>query len=159
MGIRAKPDRIDQLQSTLDDTLSRGIMTEQQEQDCTYPVDKYTYSRSNDKEGLHLYQFGCGFFRDVIYGLMLLKQRHVDLAQSDDNLRRMGAFYMAAPQATTPAHKTTKRMHAITSIYKNIRSKQKDKHRIATLSPKFQRRSQRPSLFQRLRSSFPPSSF
>lgn len=188
-------------------------MTEQQEQDCTYPVEKY----NSDGNENRLYSFGCGFFRDVIYGLMLLKQRqqlhdnankfltkrwsskcieeeeckgdddddidndgvcqsekehltlsleetatftqfqknvllrHKDLALKDDNLRRMGAFYMTAPQSNAAAHKT-KRMKTIASFYNSMRSKRQDKHRIATLSPRFARSSQ-PSIMDRIRKS------
>jgi len=204
--IRSKPARIDSLYCTLDDSLSRGIMTEQQERDCTYPVNKY--SLKNNK----LYSFECGFFRDVIYGLMLLKQRqqlhdnankflgkrwsrdsaeeeeskgndddddntrhlslviepqrpetdtfsqfqqnvlsrHKDLALKDDTLRRMGAFYQTAPQSNNTEHKA-KRMKTIASFYHSIRNNGRDKHRIATLSPKFSRKSR--SVIQRIRSS------
>jgi len=217
--IRSKPGRIDDLQCTLDEALSRGIMTEEQEHDHTYPLDKYAIGTNN------LFAFGCGFFRDVIYGLMLLKQRqqlhdnankflakrwsansieeeddcktradrengcdsdqernseyeqlrvkeaeieqlatlntfqktvlerHRDLALKDDTLRRMGQFYMSAPQSINPANKT-KRMKTIASFYRSMRNKQKgqDKHRIATLSPRFSRSAQ-PSIIQRIRSS------
>eukprot|EP01084_Bolivina_argentea_P115195 204899_1 len=66
--IRAATERIHDLHCTLDESLNRGIMTEEQERATTYPLDA-----ANNKN--KLYSFGCGFFRDVIYGLMLLKQR------------------------------------------------------------------------------------
>merc|ERR1719242_759729 len=67
--IRSKAERIEDLHCTLDESLNRGIMTEEQEQRATYPSAE---CRNNANR---LYSFGCGFFRDVIYGLMLLKQR------------------------------------------------------------------------------------
>merc|ERR1712129_536771 len=67
--IRNKPERIEDLQCTLDESLNRGIMTEEQEQRATYPL---TESRNTSNK---LYMYAHGFFRDVIYGLMLLKQR------------------------------------------------------------------------------------
>ena len=65
--IRSKSERIDDLHCTLDESLNRGIMTEIQEKETTYPP--------NIMLNNELYSFQCGFFRDVIYGLMLLKQR------------------------------------------------------------------------------------
>eukprot|EP00485_Elphidium_margaritaceum_P014944 CAMPEP_0202726070 /NCGR_PEP_ID=MMETSP1385-20130828/184423_1 /ASSEMBLY_ACC=CAM_ASM_000861 /TAXON_ID=933848 /ORGANISM="Elphidium margaritaceum" /LENGTH=1239 /DNA_ID=CAMNT_0049392283 /DNA_START=36 /DNA_END=3755 /DNA_ORIENTATION=+ len=73
--IKSKPERIDDLHRTFDDALSsRGIMTAQQERESTYPLVGLLRSSTN-KEGNSLYCFACGFFRDVVYGLMLLKQR------------------------------------------------------------------------------------
>lgn len=215
--IRNKAERIEDLHCTLDEALNRGIMTEEQEQRATYPLAE---CRNNNNR---LYSFGCGFFRDVIYGLMLLKQRqqlhdnaakflenrwsseqsakdseqseslsddmdrnsnsnsvesvglksdpshfcqfrasvlmrHKDLALKDDNLRRMGSFYQAAPQSIrgpVDSNESNKqRLKKITSFYKNMRLKTHEKHRIATLSPNYRRKSQyKKSIFQRIRKS------
>eukprot|EP00483_Globobulimina_turgida_P002777 UN02782 len=114
--------------------------------DCDGDGDVSSDDGSNDMVALkNSYSGNFTQFRSNVLA------RHKDLALKDDTLRRMGSFYQAAPQAKSNSHKT-KRLHTITSFYKNIRTKTQDKHRIATLSPNF-RKSTAPSIFQRLRQS------
>ena len=67
--LKQKKDVIDELHVALEDCLAIGIMTIDQERELTYPYN--IISRNNNE----LYTFSSGFCRDVIYGLMLLKQR------------------------------------------------------------------------------------